>query len=407
MASPEQFSELLGFVDISFSITRHPDLQVDTKVEQEIHEIHEIKIGQVLGRGNFAVVCKVKGGSSIAEGRLAAKIMKRANIDSMDMQVREAKMLALVAGSQHVMPLHGLFSAKVSLNKSDGADLSPSTDKECHLQYSTDMILLEQCHCSYGDHLKQTGKEDEASAGVVMLQVFSALRHIHGLGVVHRDVKASNILLAFDGRAVLSDFGMAVAPEIEDTGMHWKCGTPGYVAPEVIMSHAGSSKVDVFAAGVILYLALSGRLPFDSRGDWMRQTTCRKLKLESEIVGSSPAARELLEGLLDKSPQSRHSAADGVRCHWLSERRISLRLSERITSEGGFTAKYRTSGTVRRASISMLQLLAEHKRRQAAERGDSKDKPKRSVSKSVTEAVASIASTGRSACLCSESRRAA
>ncbi|CAE8615288.1 unnamed protein product [Polarella glacialis] len=114
---------------------------------------------------------------------------------------------------------------------------------------------------------------------------------------------------------------MAVEPAMEDTDIHWRCGTPGHVAPEVILGLAGSSKVDLFGAGVILYLALSSHLPFGNGGDWMGHTVHHELNLDDDVkfagVGLGP--RLLMRSLLEKDPYQRISAADAVRSRWLMD----------------------------------------------------------------------------------------
>ena len=91
--------------------------------------------------------------------------------------------------------------------------------------------------------------------------VCRALDYIHGQGVVHRDVKPSNILLTRDGRAILSDFGLALLTEIGTLGRIF--GSPQYIAPEQAISSAQAEpRSDLYSLGVILYEIFTGRLPF-------------------------------------------------------------------------------------------------------------------------------------------------
>ncbi|CAE8615287.1 unnamed protein product, partial [Polarella glacialis] len=158
----------------------------------QTYETHELKLGKVLGRGNFAVVFEVEGGFSkdaldinnnknnSLEGKSAAKILLPVGSKPNDMAtaMREARMLALVAGSPYIIALHGLFSAAFSFDKSTGSNLSLSGETGSKM---FDMILLERCQGSYMDHLQKTGKQDEASAAVVMLEILKGLSHIHSL----------------------------------------------------------------------------------------------------------------------------------------------------------------------------------------------------------------------------------
>lgn len=94
--------------------------------------------------------------------------------------------------------------------------------------------------------------------------LLSALAHLHGLGVVHRDVKSGNVLLGPNGVVKLGDFGLVKG---EDLGMSLTAtgtalGTPGYMAPEVIRGREATNVSDLYSLGAVLYEMLAGRLPF-------------------------------------------------------------------------------------------------------------------------------------------------
>lgn len=124
------------------------------------------------------------------------------------------------------------------------------------------MDLLPQ---SLRDHCKRKGRVPTQVALAATLQVLSALHTVHGLGLVHRDVKLTNVLVGDDGKVRLADFGVAHHPDGTvsfETVPGQALGTPGYGAPE---QWSGDEEVgpstDVFAVGVLLYRMLSGRPP--------------------------------------------------------------------------------------------------------------------------------------------------
>ena len=100
-------------------------------------------------------------------------------------------------------------------------------------------------------------------AAQVGAEVASALSAAHGLGIVHRDVKPSNILIADDGSALISDFGISRAlGDVTLTATGLVHGTPAYLSPEVARGEQANFASDVFSLGATLYAALEGAPPF-------------------------------------------------------------------------------------------------------------------------------------------------
>ncbi|MBI4740986.1 MAG: serine/threonine protein kinase [Betaproteobacteria bacterium] len=100
----------------------------------------------------------------------------------------------------------------------------------------------------------------------IMDQVLAALGHAHAHGLVHRDVKPGNIFVAPDGRVKLTDFGIAKIigrENLEVTRMG--LGSPSYMAPEQILGDEIDGRTDVYAAGIVLYQLLTGKMPFSGR----------------------------------------------------------------------------------------------------------------------------------------------
>ena len=149
-----------------------------------------------------------------------------------------------------------------------------------------------------------------AAMGVTMLE---ALGSAHAAGVVHRDVKPGNILITPDGRAVLTDFGIATLhgdPGLTQAGM--VMGTPGFCAPERIRGEPASPASDLWSLGATLYAAVEGRGPFEGQGSAMAI-------LASIVHGDPPPATRagplepVILALMKRDPAARPDATGARR----------------------------------------------------------------------------------------------
>ena len=144
-------------------------------------------------------------------------------------------------------------------------------------------------------------------------QLLSALATAHAAGVLHRDVKPSNVLIADGGRAVLTDFGIATFqgdPKLTQTGM--VMGSPGFTAPERIQGNPATPASDLWSLGATLYAAVEGRGPFDRAGGAI---TTMSAIINSDPP-SAPAAAGLgtvIDALLRRNPADRPDAATAAR----------------------------------------------------------------------------------------------
>jgi serine/threonine protein kinase len=130
-------------------------------------------------------------------------------------------------------------------------------------------FAMDLCADSLAARLEREGPLPEAAIVRVAGDVARALQFAHAQGVIHRDLKPDNILLHADGRAVLSDFGIAraVSGYVASTGVNMTIGTPQYLSPEQAQGRPLDARLDFYALGVTLYKAAIGEVPFAST-DW-------------------------------------------------------------------------------------------------------------------------------------------
>jgi serine/threonine protein kinase len=160
--------------------------------------------------------------------------------------------------------------------------------------------------------LEDDGPLSPARVARIGLDVLSAIEVAHAAGVVHRDVKPANVLVADDGHACLTDFGIATTTDDSTlTAEGAILGSPAYMAPERAHGQPPTPAVDLWSLGATLYTAVEGRTPFDHD---------EPMAVLLAVVGQEPAPMRaagplapVLRGLLTKDPAARTTAAEARR----------------------------------------------------------------------------------------------
>ena len=186
-------------------------------------------------------------------------------------------------------------------------------------------------------YVKKRRKLSEKISKFLFKQIILAIKHIHSQLIVHRDIKLENILIDMNNKVKICDFGIGIILSSEDQDLHSHCGTPMYIAPEIILSNKENGykgfPVDIWSAGIALYIMLSGKLPFnldeeqDDIEGYNNHKKEKNIKLKYEIVHKEPKyienisdeARNLLKGLLNKNPKKRLTCEQILNHPWLSD----------------------------------------------------------------------------------------
>ncbi|CAN6361737.1 unnamed protein product [Urochloa humidicola] len=269
------------------------------------------ELGRLLGRGTFAKVYlarPITGGEPVA-----VKVLDKAEVMSTPgMAPRVLREVTAMRRLRHpnILRLHEVLATRAKIYLV--MDLAPGGD----------LLSLLSSH--------PRRRLPELAARRVFSQLASALSFCHSRGVSHRDVKLQNVLLLDSGGGNLtvkvSDFGLSALPESrrEDGRLHTACGTPAYAAPEVLRRKAyDGAKADAWSCGVILFVLLAGRLPFDDSNvaEMCRKASRREYAFPEWV---SPASRRLINRLLDPNPATRLAVADLVAHHPWLKRSLSV-----------------------------------------------------------------------------------
>jgi serine/threonine-protein kinase len=161
------------------------------------------------------------------------------------------------------------------------------------------------------EHLAQKRTYEIREAGEIVRQILDGIGHAHAEGVVHRDVKPSNILLNSDGRIKISDFGIARLDSSSLTQVGDVLGTPYYMAPEQFLGVEVNALADLYAIGVIAYELLAGKKPFEGNAASVMQQAFNERPADPTRLNArlSPLMDQVLHKALAKNRDERFQSA--------------------------------------------------------------------------------------------------
>ncbi|CAM5651573.1 non-specific serine/threonine protein kinase OS=Streptomyces fumanus OX=67302 GN=GCM10018772_43570 PE=4 SV=1 [Streptomyces fumanus] len=244
------------------------------------------RLGDVLGRGGMGTVWRAEDetlGRTVAvkELRFPSNIDEEEKRRLITRTLREAKAIARIRNNSAVTVF----------------DVVDEDDRPWIV-----MELVEGK--SLAEVIREDGLLEPRRAAEVGLAVLDVLRSAHREGILHRDVKPSNVLIAEDGRVVLTDFGIAQVegdPSITSTGM--LVGAPSYISPERARGHKPGPAADLWSLGGLLYAAVEGTPPYD-KGSAIATLTAVMTEPLEEPRNAGPL-RDVIHGLLTKDPAKR------------------------------------------------------------------------------------------------------
>uniref|UniRef100_A0A8C9H7A3 Non-specific serine/threonine protein kinase n=1 Tax=Piliocolobus tephrosceles TaxID=591936 RepID=A0A8C9H7A3_9PRIM len=237
---------------------------------------------KVIGVGSYGKVLLVK---HVKQNKLyAMKILKKENIVSMNQlehTIIERNVLKCVS-HPFIVKMYYAFQ----------------TSKKLY-------YILE--YCPGGElffHLSKVRFVNEKSAKFYMCEIILALQYLHELNIIYRDLKPENVLIDEQGHIKLTDFGLSKEGITGSNSAKSLCGTPEYLAPEIIDKTGHGKAVDWWSLGIMLYEMLAGSLPFSgkNRSDLFEKIKNKKVTYPCSF---SAAVVDLLKKLFEKNPKKR------------------------------------------------------------------------------------------------------
>eukprot|EP00904_Undaria_pinnatifida_P005110 jgi/Undpi1/1729/HiC_scaffold_11.g05119.m1 len=245
--------------------------------------LDSFKIVRVIGKGSFGKVFLVR--EKVAGDIYAMKVLRKDNIIKRN-QVEHTKTERNVLGYVKHPFIVGLNMAFQTRDK----------------------LFFVLDYCAGGElffHLAKLGKFPEARSRFYSAEITLALQHVHRLNIVYRDLKPENVLLDAEGHIRLTDFGLSKEGISNTTsGAHSFCGTPEYLAPEILNRQGHGRAVDWWSLGALLYEMVTGLPPFYCRD---REKLFEKIRRGNLSYPRylSAHAQQILQGLLTRDPSKR------------------------------------------------------------------------------------------------------
>ncbi|XP_028967419.1 serine/threonine-protein kinase SIK3 [Galendromus occidentalis] len=288
------------------------------------------EIGKTIGKGNFAVVRL--GTHIVTQTKVAIKIIDKGQLDEENLQkiFREIQIMKLLR-HPHIIKLYQVMESK-------------------------QMIYLVTEFAQNGeifDHLVDKGHMQESVARQKFRQIVSAVKYCHDNNIVHRDLKAENLLLDQDMNIKIADFGFSNFYTPGAPLGTW-CGSPPYAAPELFEGRAyDGPKADIWSLGVVLYVLVCGALPFD--GSTLQILRSRVLSAKFRIpYFLSTACEDLIRHMLVIDPERRYTTEEIFQHHWMHEK-VSTPSSPCLQSQNSAS-----SDTGSASSDEENELIIEH-----------------------------------------------
>ncbi|XP_016485936.1 CBL-interacting serine/threonine-protein kinase 24-like isoform X1 [Nicotiana tabacum] len=266
-------------------------------------KLGKYELGRTIGEGTFA---KVKFAQNTETGEnVAVKILAKSTILKHRMVEQIKREISIMKIVRHpcIVRLHEVLASQTKIyiiqEFVTGGELF-------------DKIVLQ-------------GRISDDEARRYFQQLIDAVAHCHSKGVYHRDLKPENLLLDCQGNLKVSDFGLSALPQQGVELLHTTCGTPNYVAPEVLSNRGyDGAAADVWSCGVVLYVLMAGYLPFDEADLHTLYTKINAADFSCPFWFSL-GATSLIRKIIDPNPRTRIKIEGIRRDPWFRKNYVPVR----------------------------------------------------------------------------------
>ena len=309
----EEFAKKNIYMESSLNLTEYIKNYYKDNKKYPNTNLSFYKYGRLIGQGAFG---KVNLGLNVLSGRVVAiKSFNKKNFDT------KTDFIKKITYETNLMK---------KLNHKNITKILEMFEDDKYI-----LIIMEYINGgNLFSFVKKRRKLSEKISKFLFKQIILGLQHIHSHNIVHRDVKLENILIDLNNTIKICDFGIGRVLSNPDDLLYDQCGTPMYMAPEILFSSQEKGykgfPVDIWSAGIALYIMLSGTLPFSlKKEDSLNDNNNKKknLALKQAIMYGQPKkiekisdkAKDLLHGLLNKDPNKRLTTEQILNHPWLKD----------------------------------------------------------------------------------------
>lgn len=343
---------------------KRPDGQVKTSGNQQGSNNpngfeENYTLGKMIGSGTFSVVREAI--HKPTGQKYAIKCIKREGLTAEDLEALKTE-VAILKEMNHpnIMILHDFFQ------------------EEKYYYLVTEFMAGGELF----DRIVEKSYYSEREARDLVKLLLEAIKYCHDSDIVHRDLKPENLLLTSkddDASIKLADFGFAKKVEIDGEGLVTACGTPGYVAPEILEGHSYGKSVDIWSIGVITYILLCGYPPFhdDNHNALFRKIKKGKFQYDAPYWDHvSEEAKDLINKMLVVNPADRWNAGQLLDHKWITGAEVAtVQLTSALEELRRFNArrKFRAAVNTVHATIALSKTFSSVEAEKSSQDQDKKN----------------------------------